>query len=356
MSEQEFELYLELLGRLMRLSPQQREAVAYELRDHLEERFAELLAQGLPRREAVVQALAEFGEAHLLAQEFSRLAQERRRRLIMRCTLASGLVLAVVLLVSVAFWPAGAPRSTPSNAVAQQQPAPQPPKGAAGKKTPSRRSLMAERFAYTFKRQQEQRDVIEESLQRDVDFDLGRETTLSDFFALLRDRLQINIVVGLDHEGLEHFLDQSILKKKKTRGLTYKETLAVVLHPEGLDFRVAPGYLFISSAEQIRQTYEVRIYDVGDLVENDGELTDLANLVRAVVEPELWGQPVKMEIAEPPMLGEKRIREVTYTHKGGGGRIVTWRKRYLIVTHCYPVQEKVGLFLEQLRHGSSGQE
>ena len=49
MSEQEFEAYLRLLGRFLRLTETQREAVRTELRDHMEERLRELLERGYSR-------------------------------------------------------------------------------------------------------------------------------------------------------------------------------------------------------------------------------------------------------------------------------------------------------------------
>ena len=56
MSEREFENYLTLLASLLRLSGAQREAVSSELRDHLQERVAHLVQQGVAREEAVQQA------------------------------------------------------------------------------------------------------------------------------------------------------------------------------------------------------------------------------------------------------------------------------------------------------------
>ena len=55
MSEQDFELYLKLLSRCLALTSRQREQIADELRDHLEERLDELARAGLPREKAVVQ-------------------------------------------------------------------------------------------------------------------------------------------------------------------------------------------------------------------------------------------------------------------------------------------------------------
>ena len=57
MSEKEFQLYLSLLGRFLRLRPGQRREIADELRDHLEERLEEISCQGFSRDEAVRRAL-----------------------------------------------------------------------------------------------------------------------------------------------------------------------------------------------------------------------------------------------------------------------------------------------------------
>ena len=47
MSEREFEHYLSLLGSLLRLRGGQRAEIAEELRQHLDERLADLQAAGL---------------------------------------------------------------------------------------------------------------------------------------------------------------------------------------------------------------------------------------------------------------------------------------------------------------------
>ncbi len=48
MSEQEFDLYLKLLAKCLRLTSGQRELIADELRDHLEERLEELRGPASP--------------------------------------------------------------------------------------------------------------------------------------------------------------------------------------------------------------------------------------------------------------------------------------------------------------------
>src|SRR4029079_10521767 len=95
MSQQEFDSYLALLCRLLRIAPQQREQVAEEFRTHMEDRLEELLATGLSRETAIQQAIGEFGDAAGLAAELLKIQQGRRKRWIMRLSVAS--VLCVTL-------------------------------------------------------------------------------------------------------------------------------------------------------------------------------------------------------------------------------------------------------------------
>ncbi len=107
MSEREFDAYLKLLGGLLRLSPGQRELIAGELRDHMEERLDALLAAGISREEAIGQALEEFGDVAALATSFRQLAWNRKRRWIMRCTAASVCGVLLVILAAMVFLPNG---------------------------------------------------------------------------------------------------------------------------------------------------------------------------------------------------------------------------------------------------------
>jgi hypothetical protein len=122
MSEQEFELYLKLLAKCLRLTSGQREEIADELRDHLEERLEELAKAGLPRDKAVVQALDEFGDAAVLAAHFTTIARLKRRRFLMRLSLGSVGVLTAGLLIAFAFWPENRAVRGPDQVVAQEKP------------------------------------------------------------------------------------------------------------------------------------------------------------------------------------------------------------------------------------------
>ena len=139
MSEREFELYLSLLSRFLRLKPAQRDEIADELRDHLEQRLEELAARGMSHHEAIRMALDEFGDAAALAKHFTHATHIRRRRLIMRCTLGTVAALAASLLVATAFWPAN-----PQNPIANKAQAQNPPAAAPAGAPPERekRNLM----------------------------------------------------------------------------------------------------------------------------------------------------------------------------------------------------------------------
>src|SRR5580692_5111799 len=122
MSEQEFDLYLKLLAKCLRLTSGQRELIADELRDHLEERLEELARAGVPRERAVAQALDEFGDAAVLAAHFTTIARLKRRRILMRLSLGSVGVLTAALLIGYAFWPDNRALRGPERIVAQEKP------------------------------------------------------------------------------------------------------------------------------------------------------------------------------------------------------------------------------------------
>ncbi|MEM6459429.1 MAG: permease prefix domain 1-containing protein [Planctomycetota bacterium] len=103
MSEREFEAYLNLLARTLKLSEAQRQRIAGELRDHLEERLEELTERGMDRDAAILAALDEFGDAGVLA---SRLGRPSRRRSVVRRRLrwSAAAVALCALLVAPAWW------------------------------------------------------------------------------------------------------------------------------------------------------------------------------------------------------------------------------------------------------------
>src|SRR4029079_17122604 len=120
MSQKEFELYLSLLSRFLRLKSTQRSDIADELRDHLEARLEELSRSGLSREEAIHAALEEFGDATELAQHFTQIAARRKRRFIMRCTVGTVAALTAGILLTTALWPDNHGMQLPPIAIGQQ--------------------------------------------------------------------------------------------------------------------------------------------------------------------------------------------------------------------------------------------
>jgi hypothetical protein len=119
MSDDEFDDFLGLLSRLLRLGNKQRHAISRELRAHLEDRLDELLAAGVPREQAVRQALDEFGDAAGLAAEFVSISRHKRRRWQMRITTASLAAMVLVAIGIFTFWPGGNAGPGLSTVVAQ---------------------------------------------------------------------------------------------------------------------------------------------------------------------------------------------------------------------------------------------
>lgn len=101
MSEQDFEMYLTLLAKTLRLSDKQRIAISSELRDHLEARLEDLTAKGVGKHDAIKTALAEFGDASALANDFTSIGKHRNRRRIMQTafgTIAAAAVVAFAVM------------------------------------------------------------------------------------------------------------------------------------------------------------------------------------------------------------------------------------------------------------------
>ena len=88
MPEQEFEIYLSLLSRLLRLNPAQKAAISDELRDHLEQRLDGLIQSGVSRDQAIRTAMEEFGDVSGLAIDLTRVSRTPIRKVVMRSTVA----------------------------------------------------------------------------------------------------------------------------------------------------------------------------------------------------------------------------------------------------------------------------
>ncbi len=120
MNHDEFDNYLALVSRLLRLSQTQSDAMGDELRDHLETRIGEMVESGVEEKSAKLQALEEFGDAASLAQQFQSVLKSYRKRWMMRFTTFAIAGSFLVILLTFSLWPEGARFGTPNNSVAQQ--------------------------------------------------------------------------------------------------------------------------------------------------------------------------------------------------------------------------------------------
>ena len=253
MSEQEFELYLSLLGRMLRLDSAQREQIADELRDHFEERLDELIRLGHSRPEAIARTLEEFGDAAGLAAHFTHISHRRKKRLIMRCTLGTIVGMAAAILVVAALWPTDAPVPVNGVAVAQQAQAPQ--------------SVPAEAPA-SLSAVDARRAAIEEKLNtrlNKIDF---IEVNFSEVLKYLSDFLKVDILVNKRLSGDDGFsLDHAVTLDIKHSDVAARTVLELSLEHFGDDigYTIRDGLIYITHKFDAG---EIRVYNCRDLLGN----------------------------------------------------------------------------------------
>jgi hypothetical protein len=247
MSQLEFDTYLSLLCRLLRIAPQQREQVAEEFRAHMEDRLDELLAKGMQREAAVKLALEEFGDAAGLAAQIASISQGRRKRWIMRIGTVSVVGLAAAGLLAVALWPDGANVKVPQ-VVAQTG------EGSGGK---------------TVKGQPAK--SLEAKLSQRFDSEYT-ETPLMEVLSDLQERVDIQIYVNrkaiMEANNEKSPLDAPItIRLKQVRLDTI---LDLVLEQAGgsdaLAYVERDGILIVANSEALSGASEVKVYNCRDLL------------------------------------------------------------------------------------------
>lgn len=297
MSENEFELYLQLLGKFLHLRPKQRLEIADELRDHLQARLEELSRSGMSRAEAVRCALDEFGDAACLADHFSQLARARKKRFFMRCTLGTVSVAAVALIAVTALWPQhGKLRivSAPSAAWAKPE----------AKVTPD-----ADPDAVVNQILDEARLMLE-----------FVETSGADAVDYLRLKMEVDIVTARDAVDS---LQQPITLSVSHTQLSGRSALQLVLDQLGLSYLVRDGIIHIRQPDAALTTAMV---DVRPLLALGGDAAGekLVATIQRMVHPSAWEET-------------------------GGIGTVTVFNGLLIVRHTPDVISEVHRFVEQLR-------
>lgn len=204
MPEREFELYLDLLGKLLKLSPEQKSSISDELRDHLEERFEELVQSGQSRDDAIRQALDEFGDAAGLAVDFTKVSPKKIRRAIMRTTAVTTAVTALAAFLFVYFGPGKGGAEGPGGTIARAEPGDNKP-------VASGVDYLADK------------ELFPEVLDRPTSVDFF-DTPLSEVMLYLSDLHKVPIIVdrtGLEDAGLA--LDEPVTLRAESLPRAYFE-------------------------------------------------------------------------------------------------------------------------------------
>jgi len=256
MSDREFENYLTLLAGLLRLSGKQREAIAEELRSHLEDRLEELIAGGVSREEAVKQALAEFGDAAGLAGQFAAVSRNRKRRWLVRLTTFSVAATLLVAASLVIFWPGR--NAAPGRAMAHAQSSAAAPGSAGAQQEPPKEQASAK------KSQQSAADRIESELSKETSIDVV-EQPLRDVMLMLAEKHSIPIV--LSQKKLDEASVPSDTPVTKTlRGIQLRSALKLILKDLELTYVIRDEVLQITTPEDAESQLVIRVYDCRDLL------------------------------------------------------------------------------------------
>ncbi len=281
MSEKEFELYLSLLGRFLRLSPSQRLEIADELRDHLEERLEELIAEGLSRDEAIHQAIDEFGDASELATHFTHLARRRKRRLIMRLTAGTALTATAAILIASLLQPELPPQNAGGRVVAQQERVEDSPPAYEEAQHVDETERENGRPALTTN------ESVEEKLKQPLDARIPDGTTLADALDFVSHEMQVDIYPDWDGALADEQIDRDMPTRLEFGYTTVsaETVLDLLLEPLQVGYLIRDGFIYVTTQiaiEEEEDYLEFRVYNVRDLLQPEIDTDEFMKLVRFV--------------------------------------------------------------------------
>jgi hypothetical protein len=297
MSDREFENYLTLLAGLLRLSGKQRDAIAAELRSHLEDRLDELVASGVSREEAVKQALAEFGDAAGLAGQFVAISSSRKRRWLVRLMTFSVAATLLITASLIIFWPGR--NAAPGRAVAVAQAPtgadPFAPGGDAaaggGPAEPSEPTL-------------------QQKLNKRIDINVV-EVPIKDVMQFLQDTTGIQFVLKqkkLEEAGVS--ADSPVTRSLKR--VRVSTLLDLILSDFELAYVEKDDLLEITTPEDAESRLEIRVYDCRDLLAMEAAPGADKFLPRAA------GRPVGGMFAVEDRIAQRTPRPGAAGGMGGG--------------------------------------
>lgn len=265
MPEQEFEIYLSLLSRLLRLSPAQKATIADELRDHLEERLSELMKSGKSREEAIGLAMEEFGDVNGLALDLTNVSRTPIRKVIMRSTLAVSVAAACMMCAIVLFVPERP--GVPALTVAQQTPEPDANRRNQDANPVRQRVAMLNEALYPAFLQK----------PMDVEFD---EVPLDEVCNFLESHL--DVPVRIDQVRMRDAgMDSKSPLTMHLKGVTFEEVLNhITRRANGLYWHVDGGIVEFTT----EQHYFSESFDLDRLVRPDEGVDPLIHVIRTTVD------------------------------------------------------------------------
>jgi hypothetical protein len=256
MSNQEFENYVALIGKLLQLTREQRDQISGELQDHLQMRVADLMSEGVAKQDAVAKALEEFGDAAVMAKNFQTVINLKRRRWMMRFATISmaGAFLAAIL--TMALWPDNARFGTPSFSLAQETEA-----EAAQPGRPDVSSLQMRLSDAT------QRDLkTEEALKQVVDLNYD-ETPFSEIMEELERKSNLNFM--LHGSARDDSLTEDEPLTFRVSQLPLNKCLELMLVQKNAAYTIDEGVVVIISRDAAPDTefMRLRMFDCRELVD-----------------------------------------------------------------------------------------
>jgi hypothetical protein len=320
MTHQEFENYLALVSRLLRLNRAERDAIGLELRDHLELRVAELVAMGHVTSDATRQALEEFGDAAGLAQQFQLISRSYQRRWMMRfATLCIACVFAGLVFL-MAMWPDDARFGTPESILAQEVDETIPVSS-----TPAVAETVSvnQGLSETTRRNR----LIDEKLTKPIEWDFN-ETPFSDVRSMLANQLEANVF--LDQTAKDDSLTDDAPVTFVASSLPGKDALHLMLRDYNATYVVQRGVINVISLDVATDPEYMRrkIFNCAALFNSENFYADpdeLIALVQKMVDPDNW------------------------LETGGSSTIVVFGD-LLVVSATEPMLEQVGDLLQDIAY------
>lgn len=339
MSEPEFEMYLSLMSKLLRLNGAQKADIAEELRGHLEERLVQLTAQGKSREEAIRLALDEFGDAGALACQFARPHSLRRRRQIMRYSIGSFVALAGIFTLVSLMWPSQQDAPPAVQAVSAQS--------EEGKQKAESANPIDVDSSPSQK-------IVQNPLQNKLDQRGGEfnfvDMDLEDAINKLSEMLDKDILFEQMPES-----GSSINLQARSGALSYRSALELILRQGSngtLDYVIKDGVILLTASNK---DYEVQVHDCRDLLA-EVELTEALKAQFAVA---LAGEtfpstsPAGAALMNVILFATQPAQWMINNDEGGS---LSEFNGMLVVRHTQAVHRKIEDVLKKLRMVKHGKQ